>query len=142
MLQVALVALNLNGELTDGASRDDTPIGQPASPLPAQPLSTWGHTAFDGFGVDTVIARDISELTERKRLAVQAESYDEAKALKAEIDALKLLGSKILELEHRFATRFVVYNLDRFPICQVALSLKQLRPWIIAPLLVETDLSL
>lgn len=57
--------------------------------------------AASDIGVDSLTAREIQQLVERKHAAVQAENYDEAKALKAEIDSLRLIGSKILELERR-----------------------------------------
>ena len=99
-MQVALVAINLHGEKCSPESQDDFNSGK-SSPLSLVRASVNSSQAASDTGVDSLTAREIQQLVERKHAAVQAENYDEAKALKAEIDSLRLMGSKILELEHR-----------------------------------------
>ena len=101
LLQVALVAINLHGEKADSSCQNGNGSGM-ASPLSLMRVSLNSSSQTgSGIGVDSLTAREIQQLVERKHAAVQAENYDEAKELKAEVDSLRILGSKILELEHR-----------------------------------------
>lgn len=87
------MAFNLHGESLEGASQPG------ASPLPVSQglYQRKGQEA----GVDAVTGREIQRLAERKEAAVAEENYDEAKALKAGIERLRLVGARILELEIR-----------------------------------------
>ena len=87
-----MVALNLHGEsLEGGTSQQGTPQSSGQRRGQAGPQA----------GVDSVTGREIQRLLERKEAAVAEENYDEAKALKAGIERLRLVGARILELENR-----------------------------------------
>ena len=90
--QVALVALNLHGESLEGHT------SQCSTPQSLGPRRTQAGLQA---GVDSVTGREMQRLLERKEAAVAEENYDEAKALKAGIERLRLVGSRILELETR-----------------------------------------
>ena len=92
------MALHLHGEAVVGVPAG---VGHPLlmeSPKPAGSSSLQG-SVFPG--VDALTAADMKRLIERKEAAVQAENYDEAKEIKSELDCLRLVGAKILELETR-----------------------------------------
>lgn len=92
VLQVALVALHLHGE-------------QSAAPKNCSARDVPGHSKAASIAeVDCITAQEMQQLIERKEAAVQAENYDEAIQLKSEIEALRLLGRRILELETRYDT--------------------------------------
>ena len=104
IVQVALVAINLHGEKADAGYEDGN---NPAMsfPLSLVQASLNSSQAGTDVGVDSLTAREIQQLLVKKHTAVLAENYDDAKELKAEIDSLRLMGSRILELEHRFLSR-------------------------------------
>jgi centrosomal protein CEP104 len=91
-----LVAFNLHGESLEGASH----LGASVQPL-AQGSTQRRVQGGAEVGVDSLTGREIQRLAARKEAAVAEENYDEAKALKAGIERLRLVGAKILELETR-----------------------------------------
>ena len=98
------MAINLLGEKTDAGHQNGSSLAG-SSPLSLIRAILNSSQAGSGMGVDSLTAREIQQLVEKKYAAVQAENYDEAKELKAEIDTLRLIGTKILELEHRYLPR-------------------------------------
>lgn len=109
LYQVALVAVNLHGK----ASGEPVQPGNQysASAAPQGPFAPISRSASDRScspalmaDVDRITAQRIQELRAKKDFAVAEENYDEAKALKLEIDRLKAVGSRILELEKRLSS--------------------------------------
>lgn len=97
MIQVAFVALHVHGEALSSPSNAESSLQL----VPKASILQNGCQILPTFNVDPLTAIDIQQLMERKAAAVAAENYDEAKALKSEIEDLKSTGSKILELEKR-----------------------------------------
>ena len=97
---MALVALQVHGEnSTEGKPNGLTVHHDTPCLVPSE--------------MDFTTAREISQLVEKKAAAVLAENYDEAKGLKLEIERLRLLGKKILELEQRSAVHNTFYKKSR-----------------------------
>lgn len=103
------MAVKLHGSVEEESVEPALPVGLPAGPVLAGNQSVAGNfTSTSSHGrsedqpnVDSLTARKIAELRVKKDAAVAEENYDEAKALKLEIDRLKSIGSRILELENR-----------------------------------------
>lgn len=105
-LQVGVIALNLIGERI--AAQPEGPPGfLQLHPPVTREQPYYNAAAADmadlnlDIHVDTVTAAKIRDLARQKEQAVSSEDYDTAKAIKASIDRLKVVGQKIAQLEAR-----------------------------------------
>ncbi|KXZ41368.1 hypothetical protein GPECTOR_518g498 [Gonium pectorale] len=103
---VGIIALNLIGE--QAAPPPEAPSGFLQLHPPVQSAQPYYNAAAADVAdvnldlhVDTVTAMKIRELARQKDEAVAREDYDTAKALKASIERLKVVGQKIAQLEAR-----------------------------------------
>ena len=107
-MQVGIAAVTVHGQ---PAERPSELQAFPSAVAPTRlPDLSWPGLASSGpaasaaaLGVDAITAQIIAELNMKKGAAVTEENYDLAKALKLEVDRLRALGSKVLELELRSA---------------------------------------
>ena len=108
LMQVGIAAVTVHGQPADGPSELQA---FPSAVAPAKlPDLSWPGlvraspvASAAALGVDATTAQAIAELNMKKGAAVAEENYDLAKALKLEVDRLRALGSKLLELELRSA---------------------------------------